>query len=137
MPGVNNGSSGNLTHEMREEIKKLLRGSSDGLEHGAVLRSMEQGLTIDEIALERDSSVASVRAWIRSLDYLFAGAIPDSKSAALKNSYVYRELLNHSLSENLRSYVNARLRDLAIVNADVRMDPLQTRPYQYSKGKRT
>ena len=136
MSGANEGSGGTLTNEIRDEIRKLLRGSSDGLEHGAVLRLMEQGLTVDEIAVKRNSSTASIRAWMRSLEHLFAGTIPDSKSAALKNSYVYRELLNHPLSENLRSYVNARLRALIAVNPEVTTGPLQTRPYQYAKGKR-
>ena len=42
MSGANEGSGGTLTNEIRDEIRKLLRGSSDGLEHGAVLRLMEQ-----------------------------------------------------------------------------------------------
>ncbi len=135
MPDMNYGHSA-LTDEMRDEIKRLLRASSDGLEHGAVLRLMEQGLSVEEIAATRSSSVQSIRGWQRSLEHLFEGTIPESKSAVLKNSYVYRELLNHPLSENLRSYVGARLRELIAVNPQVTTGPLQTRPYQYAKGKR-
>jgi len=128
---------GGLTAEMRDEITQLLRGSSDGLEHGAVLRLMEQGMDVDDIAVQRETSAASIRAWMRSLDQLFTGTIPTGKSAALKNSYVYRELLNHRLSPNLHSYVMARLRDLIAVNPDVTTKPLQTRPYKYGTGKRS
>jgi hypothetical protein len=128
--------NGGPSDEMREEMKKWLRGSSDGLEHGAVLRLMEQGMDVGEIALERDTSATSIRAWMRSLDQLFSGTIPTSRSAALKNSYVYRELLNHPLSPNLHSYVMVRLRDLIEVNPEVTLKPLQTRPFKYAKGER-
>jgi hypothetical protein len=136
MAVVNHAFGGNINDEMRDEIKTLLRGSSDGLEDGAVLRLMEQGLTVDEIAVKRNSSAASIRAWIRSLEHLFAGTIPDSKSGVRKNSYVYRELLNHPLSENLRRYAKARLVELQAANPEVKMEPLHTRPYQYVKRKR-
>ena len=128
--------NGGPSDEMREEMKKWLRRSSDGLEHGAVLRLMEQGMDVDEIAVERDTSAASIRAWMRSLDHLFAGTIPTSRSAALKNSYVYRELLNHPLSPGLDSYVMVRLRDLIEVNPEITTKPLQTRPFKYAKGER-
>ena len=135
MIAITDTYNGVPTDEMREEMKRWLRGSSDGLEHGAVLRLMEQGLGVDEIAVERDSTAATVRAWMRSLDQLFTGTMPASKSAALRNSYVYRELLNHPLSHNLISYVMARLRDLIAVNPEVTTKPLQTRPFKYPKGK--
>jgi hypothetical protein len=129
--------NGGPTAEMRDEMKQCLRSSGDGLEHGAVLRLMEQGMDVDEIAAQRATSAASIRAWIRSLDQLFTGAIPTSKSPALKNSYGYRELLNYRLSPNLHSYVMARLRDLIAINPHVTTKPLQTRPYKYRKGKRS
>ena len=66
--------NGGPTAEMREEMKQCLRSSGDGLEHGAVLRLMEQGMDVDEIAAQRATSAASIRAWMRSLDQLFTGA---------------------------------------------------------------
>jgi len=97
---------------------------------------MEQGMDVDQIAAQRDTSATRIRAWMRSLDQLFTGAIPTSSSAALKNSYVYRELLNHQLSPDLHGYVMSRLRDLIAINPDITTKPLQTRPYKYAKGKR-
>ena len=136
MVAMTNTYDGGPTPEMREEMKEWLRSSSDGLEHGAVLRLMEQGMDVDQIAAQRDTSATRIRAWMRSLDQLFTGAIPTSSSAALKNSYVYRELLNHRLSSNLHGYVMSRLRDLIAINPDITTKPLHTRPYKYAKGKR-
>lgn len=124
--------AGSLSPELRSEIEDLLRGSSEGLSHGATFRLREQGLNEVEISAKRRGvSVNTVRNYIRSLDQLFSGTIPDSPSAALRNSYVYRELLNHKLSPGLESYVKARLCELQAVNPEVRMDALQTRTFQY------
>jgi len=121
-----------LSQELRSEIEKLLRGSSEGLSHGATFRLREQGLSEVEISAKRRGvSVNTVRNYIRSLDQMFSGTIPESLSAALRNSYVHRELLNHQISPGLESHVKARLCELQAVNPEVRMDALQTRTFQY------
>ncbi|GJF08911.1 hypothetical protein NGTWS0302_33050 [Mycolicibacterium cyprinidarum] len=127
---------GALTPEIRAEIEEVLRASGDGLSHGATFQLRGQGLDDAEIADRRGVSVNATRVFLRSLDALLAGILPTSKSAALTNSYVYRELLNHHTSEELDSYVKAQLAKLRAINRDVRCDPLQTRTHQYRVGQR-
>jgi hypothetical protein len=127
---------GALSAELRAEIEDVLRRSGDGLSHGATFQLGEQGLSESEIAAERGVSIGTTRGFLRSLDALLAGTIPTTKSLALTNSYVYRELLNHSRSDDLDSYVRAQLVKLRAMNPDVRFDPLQTRTHQYRVGER-
>ncbi|MCV7281688.1 endonuclease/exonuclease/phosphatase family protein [Mycolicibacterium flavescens] len=127
---------GGLTPELRAEIEDILRRSSEGLTHGAVFRLREKGLGLTEIAAERGVSVSSTREFLKSLEALLDGAIPTTKSAALRNSYVYRELLNHPLSTALSRYVGAQLQKLKEVNPEVSSAPLKTRTHQYRVGKR-
>jgi hypothetical protein len=129
-------SDGKLTRELRAEIEDILRRSSDGLEHGASFRLRERGLTDAEIAAARGVELGSNRVWLRSLDALLEGYLPTSKTAAEKNSYGYRELLNHQRSDALNRYVMTQLHKLKDLNPAVRLDPLNTRPYQYRKGNR-
>lgn len=129
-------SVGRLTSEMRTEIEEVLRSSGDGLSHGATFQLREQGLSDAEIAAERGVTVATTRGFLRSLDDLLTGVLPTSKSDALRNSYVYRELLNHPRSEDLDRYVSSQLRKLKEINTAVRFDPLQTRSHQYRVGER-
>ena len=126
-----------MDQKIRAEIERILReDTSDGLSHGAAFRLTEQGLTAEEIAAQRGVQVGSTRVFLRSLEHLFAGTLPTSKTAAEDNSYVYREFLNHSISPALAAYVNARLRELKAINTDVSFEPLNTRTYPYGGGKR-
>jgi endonuclease/exonuclease/phosphatase family metal-dependent hydrolase len=127
---------GALNAELRAEIEEVLRRSGDGLSHGATFRLREQGLSDAQIATERGVSIGTTRGFLRSLDALLNGMLPTTKSLALKNSYVYRELLNHPRSEDLDSYVKAQLAKLKSINPNVRFDPLQTRAQQYRVGVR-
>ena len=130
------GHDGALTPKTKAEIENVLRRSADGLSHGATFRLREQGLDDAEIADRRGVSVEATRGFLRSLEALLTGTLPTSKSAALTNSYVYRELLNHPCSDSLDSYVKAQLEKLRAINPDVRFDPLHTRAHQYRVGKR-
>lgn len=129
-------SQGSLDPELRAEIEDILRRSGEGLSHGATFRLHEQGLGDAEIAEARGVGVSATRVYLRSLNALFAGTLPTSMSAALDNSYVYRELLNHALSDKLASYTRTQLRKLKDINPQVSFDPLKTRRYQYGGGKR-
>jgi endonuclease/exonuclease/phosphatase family metal-dependent hydrolase len=133
--GVPTGA-GALTVELRAEIEDVLRRSGDGLSHGATFRLRERGLGEAQIAVERGVSINTTRGFLRSLDALLTGTLLTTKSLALTNSYVYRELLNHPRSDNLDSYVRAQLAKLRSINPDVRFDPLQTRTHQYRVGER-
>ena len=128
---------GALTPELRAEIKDVLRGSGEGLSHGATFQLREQGLGDAEIAARRGVTVGTTRGFLRSLDDLLNGELPTARAAALRNSYVYRELLNHPRSDTLDSYVKAQLRRLKETNSEVSFNLLETRTHQYRVGKRT
>lgn len=127
---------GVLTAELRPEIEDVLRRSGDGLSHGATFRLRERGLGDAQIAAERRVSINTTRGFLRSLDALLNGTLPTTKSLALRNSYVYREMLNHPRSGNLDAYVRAQLAKLKSINPAVSFDPLQTRTHQYRVGER-
>jgi len=133
---VQRADDGALTPEMRAEIEAVLRSSGDGLEHGAAFRLREHGYTDAEIAAARGVQLGSSRVWLRSLRLLLSGELPKSKSAALTNSYVYRELLKHTGSGDLDRYVMATLRKLKELNPEVSFEPLNTRPHPYGKGNK-
>lgn len=123
-----------LTPELRAEVEAILRRSGDGLSHGAIFRLSEEGLTDTQIATARNVSVSAARVFLRSLEALLTGVLPSTKSLALTNSYVYRELLNHPRSDNLDSYAKGQLRRLQVINPSVRSAPLLTRSRQYRVG---
>ncbi len=127
---------GAITPEMRAQIENVLRRSGDGLSHGATFRLREQGLDDAEIADKRGVSVTTTRGFLRSLDALLTGALPTGKAAALTDSYVYRELLNHPCSDSLDSNAKAQLRKLRAINPGVSFAPLETRTRQYRVGQR-
>lgn len=130
------GSEVQLTPELRAEIEEILRGSPDGLEHGAAFRLREQGLTDKQIAAARNVKVSSTRVWLRSLEHLLGGTLPTDKTPVLNNSYGYRELLNHPRSIALDRYVMAQLRKLKDLNPAVSYEPLNTRVVPHSKPTR-
>ena len=131
---MTDGYDGELTAEMREEIKLLLRAGGDGLSTGAVFCLREQGFSTEEIAAKRDVTVAETKKWLACVDHLLAGTMP-SKSLAEKNSYGYRYLLWCKLEPNLLSYARTRLRDLQRLDPKVKMDPMPPRDHQYGKGR--
>ena len=97
---------------------------------------MEQGLDVNEIAERHGSSIANVRNFMASLTHLFGGTLPETKSAARTNAFVYKEMLNHPLSPGLQSYVEQRLRQLRDINPEITMEPLRTRSHQYPRPTR-
>jgi hypothetical protein len=126
------GSSMNaLTPDLRSEIEQILRSSGPGLTHGEVFRYLEQDLNEEEIVGRHGTSLSNIRGFMRSLDHLLEGTMPETKSAARTNSMVYKELLNHDLSPELLNYVKHRLRLLMAINPEINMDPLRTRSHQY------
>lgn len=126
------GPGSGLTPEHRAEVEQILRTSSPGLTHGEVFRYLEQGLDEAEISARHGSSVSNIRNFMRSLKHLFEGTLPETKSAARTNAFVYKELLNHTLSPGLLTYVQQRLRALMEINPEITMEPLRTRGHQYT-----
>ncbi len=125
-------STADMTPEQRSEVEHILRNSSPGLTHGEVFRYREQGLNADEISSRHGTSLSNIRSFMQSLDHLFGGTLPTSRSAARTNSFVYKELLNHHLSPELLSYVQRRLRRLMEINPEITMEPLRTRSRQHA-----
>ena len=105
-----------LTPELRDEIERLLHTSDPGFSHGEVLRSIEQGLTAEQIAAQHRKNAADVEAYMKSLQHLLVGTIPASRSAARTNAAAYRELLARPLSPALQSYADERLQRLVAIN---------------------
>lgn len=118
-----------LTSELRDEIERLLHTSDPGFNHGDVLRSVEQGLTVEQIAAKHRRNVADVEAYMKSVQHLLVGTIPASRSAARTNAAAYRELLGRELSPALQSFADERLRRLLAINPDgARSAPAPSRP---------
>ena len=124
-----------LTPELKAEIEQILRTSSPGLTHGEIFRYRERGLNAEEIATAHGTSLSNIKTFIISLNHLLGGTTPTTKSAARRNSYVYKELLNHYLSPALRSYVDTRLRQLMEIDPEITMDPLRTRTHNHSANR--
>ena len=109
-----------LTPKLRAEIEHHLHARS--IRHGIVFRDMERDLNAQQMACSQRTSVSNVRNLIRSVQHLLDGTLPTTKSLALTNSYVYRELLDRNPSPALRSYVTSCLRQLAAINPEIRVD---------------
>lgn len=107
-----------LTPGLRDEIEQLLHTSAAGFSHGEVLRSIEAGSTVDQIAARHATTVSDVEAYMKSLQHLLVGTIPASRAAAATNAAAYREILARDPSPALRSYADERLQRLLAINPD-------------------
>ncbi|AQA04599.1 hypothetical protein BVC93_21665 [Mycobacterium sp. MS1601] len=132
-----------LTPALREEIDRLLHTSDPAFNHGEVLRNIEAGATVEQIAAKHRRTAADVEAYMKSLQHLLVGTIPASRSAARTNAAAYRELLARELSLELRSYAEERLQRLLAINPDatrVAAAPVRarvTKPKSTTKPTRT
>jgi hypothetical protein len=116
---------GDLTPELRSEIEQHLRASSD-IRGGMILRDMERGLTVEQIAASQNTTIDNVRNYARGIEAMLRGELPTARSMALKDSRGYRYLLGCDLSPELRSYVTSCLRQLATINPEIRVnEPLR------------
>lgn len=132
-----------LTPGLRDEIERLLHASDPSFNHGQVLRSIEQGSTLEQIAAKHRKNAADVEAYMKSLQHLLVGTIPASRAAAATNAAAYRELLSREVSPALRSYAEERLQRLLAINPDATRAapapsrPRAARPKQSTKPTRT
>lgn len=110
-----------LPPDLRDEIADHLRGSTE-TRHGMVLRDMERGLDVEQIALKQGTSINNVRAYVRGLQGVLSGELPTTPALALKGVRTYRLLLGFNLSPELRNYVTTCIRQLAMVNPEIRLD---------------
>jgi hypothetical protein len=110
-----------LTPELRAEIAKHLRESS-GIRLGMVVRDMERGFTVEQIASSQGIPLNGARGYVRGVDAMLNGELPTAPSSALKTARTYRYLLGCNLSPALRSYVKSGLRQLAAINPEIPVD---------------
>jgi hypothetical protein len=114
-------SMSTVTPELRAEIMRHLRATRDNRE-GMVLRDMERGLTAEQIASSRRTTVDNARNYVRGIADMLSGSLPTTPSLALKASRAYRCLLDCDLSPALRSYVTSCLHRLARINSEIRVE---------------
>ena len=118
----------NLTPELRAEILQHLREMSS--REGMIIRDMERGLTVEQIAASQRTSVANARNYVRGTEAMLRGELPTAPSSALKASGGYRYLLwGCDLSPALRSHVTSCLNQLAAINPKIPVEePYRPRP---------
>lgn len=109
---------GTIAPELRAEIAMHVRASS-GSRHSLVLRGMERGLSVEQMAASQHTTVDNVKAYVRGIEALLDGRLPTTPSSALDASRVYRLLLACSLSLELRDYVTTCLGRLAAINPSI------------------
>lgn len=110
----------NLTPELRAEILQHLREMTS--REGMIIRDMERGLTVEQIATSQRTSLANARSYVRGTEAMLRGELPTAPSIALKASGGYRYLLGCDLSPALRSYVTLCLHDLRAINPEIRVE---------------
>lgn len=112
-----------LTPEILEEIKRLLRRSS--IRHGQAFRGMENGATAQQLAAEwGGKSLSYVKTVMRSVRYILDGELPTAAAMAYENSFGYRELWEQGASSELLDYVKNCLYQLQQRNPDVKIEPM-------------
>ena len=90
---------------------------------GMILRDMERGLTVEQIAASQRTTLDNARNYVRGTEAMLRGELPTAPSVALKDARFYRYLLwGCNLSPALRSYVKSCLHKLAAINPDIRVE---------------
>jgi hypothetical protein len=110
-----------ITPELRDEIAQHLRESRD-IRGGMILRDMERGLTVEQIAASQRTTLDNASNYVRGTEAMLRGELPTAPSSALKAARGYRYLLGCNLSPELRSYVTSCLRQLATINPEIRVE---------------
>ena len=127
-----------LAPELGDEIKRHLRDMScrDGTlsREGMIIRDMDEGLTIEQIAAKHGTSVANAKNYVQGTEEMLCGELPKSLTGALNASTGYRYLLGCDLSPAMRSHVTSFLSQLKAINPKVRVDePFRPGPPRATK----
>jgi hypothetical protein len=109
-----------LTPELRDQIAQHLREMSG--REGMIIRDMERGLTVEQIASSQGTSLDNASNYVRGTEAMLRGELPTAPSMALKASRGYRYLLGCTLSPELRRYVRSCLRQLATINPEIHVE---------------
>lgn len=91
-----------LTPELRAEIAQHLREMTS--REGMIIRDMERGLTVEQIASSERTSLNNARSYVRGTEAMLRGELPTAPSMTLKASRGYRYLLGGDVSPALRSF---------------------------------
>jgi hypothetical protein len=111
------------------EIEAILLANLGRTRFSLVLDGMRRGLSNEQMSAEADregipcapDSIGMVR---RTLTLTLADQLHPAPSDAENQSYLYRELLNHSPSPELRRHVMTRLSQLQAIDPNVKLTPL-------------
>jgi hypothetical protein len=85
-----------------------------------IVRDMERGLTVEQIASSQRTTLDNARNYVRGIKEMLCGKLPTTPSSALKASRGY--LLGCDLSPALRGYVTSCLHQLAAINPEIRVE---------------
>ncbi len=115
--------------QLSAEIEAILLANVGRTRFSLVLDGMRRGLTNEEMSAEshRDGipcSADSIGMVRRTLTLTLADQLHPAPSDAENQSYLYRELLNHSPSPELRQHVMTRLSQLQVIDPNVKLTPL-------------
>ena len=110
-----------LTPQLRDEIALHFRESND-IRGGRIVRDMEEGLTVEQIASRQRTTLDNARNYVRGTEAMLRGELPTAPSMAVKAARGYCYLLGCNLSPELRNYVIACLRQLAAINPEIRVE---------------
>jgi hypothetical protein len=73
-----------LTPELRAEIAQHLREMTS--REGMIIRDMERGLTVEQIASSERTSLNNARSYVRGTEAMLRGELPTAPSMTLKAS---------------------------------------------------
>lgn len=89
-----------LTPQLRDEIALHFRESND-IRGGRIVRDMEEGLTVEQIASRQRTTLDNARNYVRGTEAMLRGELPTAPSMAVKAARGYRYLLGCNLSPEL------------------------------------
>ena len=106
-----------LTPELRDEIAQHLREMSS--REGMIIRDMERGLTVEQIAASQRTSVDNARSYVRGTEGMLRGELPTTATL----------LWGCDVSPALRSYATSCLHRVRAINPKIRVEePYRPRP---------
>ena len=72
-----------LTPQLRDEIALHFRESND-IRGGRIVRDMEEGLTVEQIASRQRTTLDNARNYVRGTEAMLRGELPTAPSMAVK-----------------------------------------------------
>jgi hypothetical protein len=110
-----------LSPALREEMVQHLFALPNP--RGGIVRGVEQGLSVDEIASQLNTDWNNVNNHVRHHGRMLDGELANSPSSAIKEARVYKVLLGQPLSPALHDYVVDCLQRLQELAPSIRIEP--------------